>query len=221
MNNIFDEDYFSGRTTNYPKMFGGYKILNSRLLWGKRVNLIRKIISKGSVLDIGCAYGYLCRFLNGNYKKIGIDISKHAIKKCKEQRINARFEVLNFEKEFRKMNNQKFNLITCFQVLEHFKRPAEGLRNIWRLLKKGGYAFLSVPIHKDCHFGNLWMKLDHDPTHFHHLKKKEWLRIIRKAGFRIVDEWTSFFDELVWFRGLLKGMDKFGNFYYILGQRVQ
>jgi len=39
----------------------------------------------------------------------------------------------------------QFDFVICTQVIEYFPDPARSVREIWRVLRKGGIAFLSAP----------------------------------------------------------------------------
>ncbi len=47
------------------------------------------------------------------------------------------------------MKSRSFSLVICFHVLEHVSNDLKALREIYRVLKKGGIAVLDVPIDRN------------------------------------------------------------------------
>lgn len=41
--------------------------------------------------------------------------------------------------------DEQFDLVICTQVMEYFPEPARAVEEMWRVLRKGGYAFVSAP----------------------------------------------------------------------------
>ena len=101
---------------------------------------------EGPVLDIGCHSGTFTKQILskiGTKEIYGIDISPAAIKRAKEKIpfghfIVADAEELPFENDF-------FNGVFCLEVLEHVDDPGAALKEINRVLKKGGYVVMLVP----------------------------------------------------------------------------
>lgn len=44
-----------------------------------------------------------------------------------------------------------FDAVLCTQVLEHLKKPLESVKEMYRVLKPGGYLFLTVPMSQEEH----------------------------------------------------------------------
>lgn len=97
-------------------------------------------------LDIGCGEGYGTHYLSGYAGDItGIDYSPEAIAHAKEkyQNKNTHFEVVDV-KQIAQMRNS-FDVICCFQVIEHIKDTASFLTAIKSLLADGGTFVCSTP----------------------------------------------------------------------------
>lgn len=86
------------------------------------------------VLDIGPSYCFskLCRSLS-NIRYVSIDLFP------KIAMIKMDFKNLAFKKNF-------FDCIICFHVLEHIKDDLSAMREMFRVLKPGGWALVQVPI---------------------------------------------------------------------------
>jgi 2-polyprenyl-3-methyl-5-hydroxy-6-metoxy-1,4-benzoquinol methylase len=105
--------------------------------------------SSETVLDIGCGVGTLCLYLASKNKKVtGIDISKNAIKSCKESAEhlglskNTQFDVVKFPDQTFKGN---YDGIILIEVIEHIKNDMKALEQIYKGLNKGGIAIISTP----------------------------------------------------------------------------
>lgn len=110
------------------------------------------------VLDAGCAYGYVAEDRFGtvpNYEitLLGIDRSASCIEKAaaKNSRPNFHYEVVDMESEdfeeqmeeiMARYDIPQFDIIFSSLVIHHLKDPVRALRNLRRLLKRGGYIIL-------------------------------------------------------------------------------
>jgi 2-polyprenyl-3-methyl-5-hydroxy-6-metoxy-1,4-benzoquinol methylase len=135
---------FHKKTKNQNKIIEP-KNFTYRLLF----DIAQKYVNKSKfVLDIGCGAGTISLYLSSRgINVLGIDISKRAIeeanKSAKNLKLeNATFEIINFPTEVPK---GIYDLVLCFEVLEHLKDDTLALKNIYKLLKKNGILIISVP----------------------------------------------------------------------------
>lgn len=107
------------------------------------VTILKKYKNSGYLLDVGCSFGFYLRVFNqAGYKTFGIDISKVAI-----QYINSRLNLKSVVGKFDtyKFPNNKFDIITMFDVFEHFSNPKEIILKTKRILKKDGIIVIQTP----------------------------------------------------------------------------
>jgi SAM-dependent methyltransferase len=95
------------------------------------------------MLDIGCGFGeYETAFSGRGFEMIGIDISRENLLKCpalpKASFCCASAENLPFADE-------SFDAVIIIEVLEHVQDAEKTLREMQRVLSKGGTALLTVP----------------------------------------------------------------------------
>src|SRR5258705_5166321 len=98
------------------------------------------------VLDIACGEGYGTHLLatRATYAT-GMDIDKSTIEKAKAKydKKNISFLVSGAEKI--SANDNEFDLVGCFETLEHLSDHASVLKEIKRVLKPGGLLIISTP----------------------------------------------------------------------------
>lgn len=94
----------------------------------------------GSVLDIGAGDGAFLSLAHKNFAKsnLGIEPSIKAIAKCQDLNVNLiDIAIEDFQSE------EKFDLVTCFQTIEHLNDPRQFIQNIKSHIKNGGYIAIS------------------------------------------------------------------------------
>ena len=114
----------------------------SMLVWANRHspwNLLNGCGKKA--LDIGCAYGFITDLLSRlGYEAMGIDVSKYAVMRGGEFGMK---DLLVSDVSHPPFKAMSFDLITCFEVLEHLPDPTSALTGIYELLDSQG-IFLAI-----------------------------------------------------------------------------
>lgn len=110
----------------------------------KAYQIVSELIS-GDVLEIGCGEGYAIELIKSKVHSLTlIDKSKHSLANIKElhpdvKTINNKIPPLD------QIDNDTFDFIISFQVIEHIKNYELYLQEIHRVLKPGGKAYISTP----------------------------------------------------------------------------
>lgn len=176
--------------------------------WHKRrFDEVSKMIeenNKGIILDIGSADGTFTNVIlqRSKAKKVtGIDVLEKSVdwankhwdsEKLKFQLGDA--HKLNFKPD-------TFDAVVALEVLEHVKEPKKVLREIKRVLKKGGYAVFLVPsdsiLFKIIWFfwtksrGKIWQD-----THIQTYRNDYLVKISKGVGFKIEESKKFILDML-------------------------
>lgn len=131
----FEKEYF--RDFKYPQRERLIKRYVLEVLkWGSEASESNLLSGKGkTALDVGCAYGYAVDVLEFyGYDAIGVDISKYSVKQAKKT-CPTNFVVCDVQKTF-PFKNKVFDLVTCFEVLEHLTHPLEAIKNMFKSCKQ-------------------------------------------------------------------------------------
>jgi 2-polyprenyl-3-methyl-5-hydroxy-6-metoxy-1,4-benzoquinol methylase len=97
---------------------------------------------KGTVLDIGCAYGFFISEVPRSWIKYGVEISKHAVMIARNKNPQAIIKEGVLTSNL--FSSNKFNLITLWDVVEHLNNPKESLNIVYKKLKNGGKVVLTT-----------------------------------------------------------------------------
>lgn len=102
-------------------------------------------LKKLEVLDFGCGQGRMFRYLRHILPRLsGYDLSPDMIQRC--QYYESDLGVLTSDLDIFK--DGRFDVVYSYQVICHIDRfvVPKVIREIHRLLKPGGYAFIQIPL---------------------------------------------------------------------------
>jgi SAM-dependent methyltransferase len=149
-----------------------------------RAELDRLALPPGArVLDAGCGSGRTLEDLRAYGEVAGIELSELAAAHARERGLG---EVLVGRVESLPWEEDRFDLVTCLDVLEHTADDRVALRELRRVTKPGGWLLLTVPA-----YPALWSTHDVVNHHYRRYTRRTLRRAAREAGWR-VDRLTSF-----------------------------
>ena len=174
-------------------------------------------LTPGTLLDIGCGPGWLLSSADSRWSKYGVEPSAQASTEASRHGDIYRgfFETVDY-------NNNFFDLVIAYHVIEHMQDPVSAFKKIRDLLKPGGTMIVGTPdFDSGCarRFGNNYRLLN-DPTHISLFSNDSMHRCLRDGGFQILKVDYPFFST-TWFNrtNLLRCFDTsrtsppaYGNF---------
>lgn len=173
------------------------KIVNlDNFTYRNTFKILEKYIPKyGNVLDIGSATGTISFYLaSQNLNVDGIEISKKAVKYANLNKkifnmSNVKFYNLPFDKY---ESNKKYELVTCFEVLEHLENDFDVLNKIKSFMTKKSYFVLSVPsINAPLYKLGLLKRFDKEVGHLRRYSMEGLCKTLSKVGFKVVKKYKT------------------------------
>lgn len=153
------------------------------LTFRKVVKEVQMYVPDGKILDVGCYCGYFLDVAReSGYEVEGLELSKWASDHARLSGLVVHNDTLSSLKL-----DGHFDLITMWDVVEHFSDPRAELHEINRLLKKHGYLFLST-----INVGSIVARLMGPrwpwlmDMHIFYFNPNTITKILEQEGFRIV-----------------------------------
>jgi len=143
-----------------------------------------------NVLDVGCGSGWLSRRLANlapEGRVVGMDISDEMIRMAR--RTSAEYEnILYVDGEVAEIPWEPnfFHHAISVESAYYWPEPAAGMREISRVLRPGGAAWILINYYRDNLHCHQWGPLLAVKTHL--LAAEEWMETMRAAGFMNVAE---------------------------------
>ena len=128
------------------------------------------------ILDVGCGTGANIKMLLQFGEAEGVDVSDDALEFCRQKGLKVHkgvAEELPFEDE-------SFDLTTALDVIEHLDDDVAGLKEMFRVTRKGGRSLIFVPA-----FMWLWGVQDDISHHRIRYTKRQIVDRLKAAGYEI------------------------------------
>ena len=133
---------------------------------------------KGDLLEIGCGEGRGVEILSNKVDSFtGIDKIGAVI-----DRLQTKFPDFNFVQAhippLKTLQSDSYDFVVSFQVIEHIKDDLNYLKEIYRVLKPGGKAFITTP--------NIKMSLTRNPWHVREYTAEQLLALIKMIFDKVI-----------------------------------
>jgi 2-polyprenyl-3-methyl-5-hydroxy-6-metoxy-1,4-benzoquinol methylase len=165
----------------------------------RELRLFRQYCQHGRVLDVGCSSGAFLFQLHSQfadtYEVLGTDASGPPLDYAESRGVPVlRADFLEHD-----FQDQRFDAITFWAVLEHLFAPAQFLDKAAALLKPGGLCFVLVP-----NLGSLAVRLLKTkyryiyPQHLNYFTKTTLHRLVAKRFEILTTRFTHFNPVVIW-----------------------
>jgi 2-polyprenyl-3-methyl-5-hydroxy-6-metoxy-1,4-benzoquinol methylase len=185
--------------------------INEKDIESKRVKLVfhKHILSKylekmpknSSVLDYGCATGYILNWIKKDYgikDVLGIELNH----------VNAEYGRNNFDLsifEIAELNElpdkKQYDLMISFAVLEHILNPVNALNEMRKYLKDDGIIYLMTPIWLNSIYSSAFQLLPFEgyfiPEHISCFTETSRNNCFKLAGFEIIEQNKGMYGDIV------------------------
>ena len=109
----------------------------------RRLDIVEKFIEPGTLLDVGCAMGFLLDLARDQGWTVeGVELSEYACLHAVEE---LHLPVLHGTLHDAEFDGGKFDAVTLFDVIEHFPNPRKEIREVARVLRPGGIFAVTTP----------------------------------------------------------------------------
>lgn len=165
---------------------------NFRQMPEKKAEELSKIFKPGKILDVGCGN---CRNLLpfSKFDCYGVDFSENMINEAKKfvskKNMKVTLKVGNVTKL--PFKDKSFDYVLSFAMLHHLKNPEKGVKEISRILKLGGRAYISIWNKMQLRFlfskKETYVKFGDDKRYYHFVSFLEMRKLLKKYNFNILD----------------------------------
>ncbi len=176
------EEYVSHTSTKKGLIFSLYHAVRSFTL-GRKARFVSRFMSGTNLLDVGCGTGdFLSEMQKRGWNVKGIEPAETARLLAKRKGL----DVYPQDFLFHGFNNQSFDAITLWHVLEHVHDLEHTIRTLYKLLKPDGILLIAVPNRDSLdakHYGFHWAAWD-VPRHLYHFRAKDVIKLMVDQGFK-------------------------------------
>ncbi len=174
-----------------------------------KLKLINAQSNKGRILDIGAGVGdFLSVCKNDDWQTVGIEPSDKAKNIAKSKGVS-------FVEHLSELEDNSFDIITMWHVLEHVPDLENQIKELKRLIKPNGTVIIAVPNFNSFdanYYGKYWAAFD-VPIHLWHFSKTAIQKLFVKENLELVNVLPMKFDSF--YVSLLSEKYKTGKMNYI------
>ncbi len=185
------EDYISHTDSKRTLFEKTYHFVKKRALKNKTNLLSKHIPQKGNLLDIGAGTGdFLVQAKSNGWNTFGIEPNQQA------KNIAISKDVV-FKNETNVFEDQTFDAITMWHVLEHIPNLDFQIQELKRLIKPNGIIVIAVPNYKSFdarYYKQFWAAYD-VPRHLWHFSKTSIPKLFHKHHLKVITINPMWFDS--------------------------
>lgn len=102
----------------------------------------------GAYADVGCSNGYVTAILQQHLqpaRTVGFDHMESHLERGRREHPHIEFRLIDLNRPL-PPGHETFDLVTCFETLEHVGRLDQAIVNLLALTRSGGTLFITIPI---------------------------------------------------------------------------
>jgi SAM-dependent methyltransferase len=173
-------------TEAYHKLISTSGGADPSLRWRGRKTTVEKYKQSGALLDLGCSSGSFLECIRGErWNLYGVEMSEQEARTA-EARTGAKVFVGAVPEA--PFAPESFDVVTCFDVLEHLYEPRATMSKVAEWLKPGGVFYVQVPNIDSAErrvFGTYWHGLEL-PRHLFHYSPASLRHLAEASGLRVL-----------------------------------
>lgn len=140
--NKYDDNVFFEKYSQMNRSKSGLKAAGE---WSELQKILPDFKEK-SVLDLGCGYGWHCKYAieNGAKSALGTDISQKMLDMAQKINFDNKIKYICAAMEDLKLSDNEFDIILSSLALHYIKDYKSIVQNIYKWLKPGGLFIFSA-----------------------------------------------------------------------------
>ncbi|MBS1790537.1 MAG: class I SAM-dependent methyltransferase [Acidobacteria bacterium] len=154
------------------------------LMAQERLDDLRRFVSQGRLLEIGCSTGEMLAAACDSFEVFGVEADAASSRIARERGLHC----FNGALADAKFADASFDVAALYHVIEHFPGPRAELMELARILKPGGWLVVETP-----NIANLWFRLLGErwrqfiPDHLFFFTPQTITRLCEETGFEIIE----------------------------------
>jgi 2-polyprenyl-3-methyl-5-hydroxy-6-metoxy-1,4-benzoquinol methylase len=185
---IYTEEYYQSKDS-LKYGYTDYRADRSNIVKTsrKRLREIEKLKTGGTLLDVGCAFGFFLEVARERgWSVSGVEISQYAAHHAATE---LQLDVVHDDAETWTYPERSYDVITMWDLIEHLRDPAGTLRKLSRALKEDGILVLSTPDVESLParlMKERWLGWQLRNEHLHYFSPATLERMLNAAGLEVV-----------------------------------
>ncbi len=154
------------------------------LMARERLDDLKRFVTAGRLLEIGCSTGELLAAAGASFTPTGVEADEKSNRVARARGLNC-FSGTLAEARF---PGERFDVAAMYHVIEHFPSPRAELRELHRVIKRGGWLAIETP-----NIATFWFRLlgarwrQFIPDHIFFFTPQTITRLCEENGFQVCE----------------------------------
>jgi SAM-dependent methyltransferase len=181
---LYDLGYFTGRRRDgYADYPGSERALHRE--FRRSLGTLRRFVSGGRLLEVGCAWGYLLDLAQRHFQVEGLELCPEAVAACRGRGLDVRREPLG---SAALVGRSPYDAVVMLDVIEHLPDPRQSLMVVREALVPGGHVLVTTGDFGSALsrlMGRRWRLLT-PPQHLYFFTRRSIRWLFAQTGFTVV-----------------------------------